>query len=97
MLRRVSAAVPRVPVGMGRPRDLMDERRMLRWLCTFDYPMGSKDMRNRFPRWPGRTLDALLKDGLVRPSGRPAMGRDDGFEPTADGRRLVDVMEVMES
>lgn len=45
---------------------LEDEHRMLRWLCAFDYPMTGKDMANRLPRWPGRTLEALLGQGLVR-------------------------------
>lgn len=86
---------------------LRDERVMLRWLCGFSYPMSGKDMSNRIPHWPGCTLDALLEKGLVRriPEAArrlmlevPGPGElGDGFEPTEDGRKLVTVMEVMDS
>ncbi len=47
---------------------LEDEHVLLRWLSAFDYPMSKEDMHNRLPRWPGRSLDALLKKGSSKES-----------------------------
>jgi hypothetical protein len=79
---------------------LKDEHRMLRWLSHFDYPMSKEDMHNRLPRWPGRTLESLLKQELVEgvecADDREIDGTSEGFRPTQQGRDLVTVLDVMD-
>ena len=83
-----------------RDREILleDEHVLLRWLSIFNYAITATDMRSQLPRWPGRSLDALLEKGLVKKiiyGGE--IGTEDGYFPTEDGRRLVTVLEVMSS
>ena len=108
IVRPRSANFRAVTIDMGqrsweltdRDREVLlkDEHALLRWITMFNYAMTATDMRNRLPRWPGRSLNALLEKGLVkRISCGVVTGTEDGYFPTEDGRRYVTVLEVMES